>query len=156
MQIRPASADDFTGLCRLWAAVDRLHAELCPDFFRPPPDPPRSRGDLRRLLAESDRLTLVADEQGEPIGSAEARLVDTPDEPQLQRRRRVYLDGLVVAARWQRRGVGRSLLEAVEAWGRQRGATDILLTVWTGNRGAEAFYGELGFQPQSRVLGRRL
>jgi ribosomal protein S18 acetylase RimI-like enzyme len=156
MQIRPATSEDFAGLCRLWAAVDGLHAELCPEFFRAPPDPPRSRGDLRRQLAESDRLTLVADEQGEPIGLAEARLCDTPDQPQLQPRRRVYLDELVVAARWQHRGVGRALLEAVEVWGRQRGATDLLLTVWTGNRSAEEFYGELGFRPQSQVLGRRL
>ena len=156
MQIRPATVEDFAGLCRLWSAVDRLHAELVPDFFRQPPEPPRSRGDLRRQLAESDRLTLVADEQGDPVGLAEARLVDTPEEPQLQPRRRVYLDGLVVAARWQRRGVGRALLEAVEAWARGRGATDILLTVWTGNRAAEAFYGELGFRPHNQVLGRRL
>jgi len=156
VQIRAATGEDFVGLCRLWAAVDELHAELAPDFFRQPPEPPRSRADLRRQLADSDRLTLVAEERGELCGLAEAKLADTPREPQLQPRRRVYLDELVVGPRWRRRGVGRALLEAVEAWGRGRGASDILLTVWAGNADAEAFYGELGFRPQSHVLGRRL
>jgi ribosomal protein S18 acetylase RimI-like enzyme len=48
------------------------------------------------------------------------------------------------------------LVEAVEAWGRRRGARQTLLTVWEGNREAQAFYARLGFRTVNQVLGRGL
>lgn len=156
MLIRVASEHDYAGLCRLWAEVDRLHAELLPDFFQAPGEVPRSRGELRRRLAADDLLMLVAEAQRELLGLAEARLVDTPRQRQLTPRRRLYLEELVVGRAWRRRGIGRALLEAVEEWGRRQGARQTLLTVWEGNREAQAFYARLGFRPVNQVLGRAL
>jgi ribosomal protein S18 acetylase RimI-like enzyme len=158
MRIRPATEPDFVGLCRLWAEVDRLHAELQPGFFLQPPEPPRDRRALQRQLRAEDQITLVAesDAGGGLLGLAAARLVDTPAQPQLRPCRRLYVEELVVGSRWQGMGVGSALLEAAEGWGRQRGARQTLLTVWEGNREAQAFYSRHGFVPVNQVLGRPL
>jgi ribosomal protein S18 acetylase RimI-like enzyme len=157
VRIRAATDEDFSDICRLWAEVDRLHAELLPDYFQPPPEPPRSRAELRRQLAASDLITLIAEEPGGAVvGLVEARLVDTPHQPQLVPRRRLYLEELVVSPRWQRRGVGSALLDAAEASGRERGAVESVLTVWQGNAAAEAFYARLGFGRLNQVLRRPL
>jgi ribosomal protein S18 acetylase RimI-like enzyme len=70
--------------------------------------------------------------------------------------RRAHIDSIVVAAAARRRGVGRLLVADVESWARGRGANEVILTVWAGNREAEGFYDALGFGPVNRVLGKRL
>jgi GNAT superfamily N-acetyltransferase len=47
-------------------------------------------------------------------------------------------------------------MEAARAWARQKGATQLLLTVWSGNDEAEHFYQRLGFISISQVLGTKL
>ena len=45
------------------------------------------------------------------------------------------------------RGVGRALLEAAEAWGRDRGCTAASLSVTAGNSPAERLYRQAGYEP---------
>jgi ribosomal protein S18 acetylase RimI-like enzyme len=62
----------------------------------------------------------------------------------------------VVQAKSRRRGCGRALMDASQKWAKQKGAEQIVLTVWSGNRDAEAFYARLGFTQVSQVLGAKL
>ena len=57
----------------------------------------------------------------------------------------------------QRRGVGRAIMDAAEAWLRQRGVWKLNLLVRHDNRAALCFYQSLGYQDQDCiVLGKRL
>ena len=47
-------------------------------------------------------------------------------------------------------------MDAAAAWGRARGAVELVLTVWSGNQAAEAFYRSLGYMEISRALRRNL
>jgi ribosomal protein S18 acetylase RimI-like enzyme len=67
-------------------------------------------------------------------------------------RRRAHIEDLVVAGGMRRRGVGRRLMRAAAAWARTRGAGQLVLTVWAGNRDAARFYRALGYSELSRVL----
>jgi ribosomal protein S18 acetylase RimI-like enzyme len=99
---------------------------------------------------------LVADGAGEETlaGAVLIRIYDTPPDPAMVPRRRAHVEALVVDLRHRRAGVGTALMEAATAWARARGATEIVLTVWSGNAEAEAFYQRLGYQVISRALGK--
>jgi ribosomal protein S18 acetylase RimI-like enzyme len=64
---------------------------------------------------------------------------------------------LAVAPKARRRGIGRALMSAAEAWLRQQGAPKLQLMVRQGNDEALAFYAALGLEQQPVVtLGRFL
>jgi ribosomal protein S18 acetylase RimI-like enzyme len=64
---------------------------------------------------------------------------------------------LAVAPQSRRRGLGRTMMAAAEAWLRERGAPKIQLMVREDNRDALAFYAALGLERQKvATLGRFL
>jgi len=71
-------------------------------------------------------------------------------------RRRAHVEALVVDERHRRAGVGRSLMAAATAWARERGAVEIVLTVWAGNAVADAFYARLGYRVVSQALSKTI
>jgi ribosomal protein S18 acetylase RimI-like enzyme len=152
-RIRPASLADHEALSRLWAQVDALHARVRPDYFRASSGEPRSRLELEELLAARDSVVLVGVMDEQVVGLVEVSLHDTPRDPRLAERRRAHVVDLVVDQALRRRGIGSDLMGAAVSWARQRGATDVVLTVWAGNSEAEAFYRSLGYEPICRVLG---
>jgi ribosomal protein S18 acetylase RimI-like enzyme len=157
-RVRPARAADRDALLELWREVDELHAELQPGFFRP--DYERVAHVTERVRAaqlSSWQSLLVADDaDGLVCGLAWLQIYDTPPSASMVQRRRVHVEDLVVARARRRAGCGRALLEAGAAWARQRGAEQLLLTVWAGNHEAELFYQSLGYRPISQVLGTDL
>ncbi|HXE07216.1 MAG TPA: GNAT family N-acetyltransferase [Acidobacteriaceae bacterium] len=62
-------------------------------------------------------------------------------------------ESIAVAARTRRSGVGRALGEAMIAWSREEGATEITLEVRAASAGAIAFYREMGFAEAARRPG---
>lgn len=102
MKVRPISLADLD----VWTA---LRHELWPRH---------SMDDLRRegveLFRRSDTAFFCAEERGEWLGIAEASL-RSPE--------RGHLEGWYVKPEHRRRGVGRALVGAVEAWCISRGCT---------------------------------
>jgi ribosomal protein S18 acetylase RimI-like enzyme len=159
--IRRAGEDDWEGARALWREADDLHAALAPAYFR---RTARTEREWRELLTAADTAVFVAEAEGaSPSGSARsvagvvsARVYETPPDPAMVPLRRGHVEMLVVSAAHQRQGLGRLLMAEVAAWARRQGAAELVLTVWAGNRAAEAFYERLGYAPLSRVLHTRL
>ena len=63
---------------------------------------------------------------------------------------------LVVTRARRRGGLGARLMAEVAAWARRQGAAELVLTEWSGNRAAEAFYDRIGYRELSRVLHSKL
>jgi GNAT superfamily N-acetyltransferase len=63
---------------------------------------------------------------------------------------------LAVSQQAEGRGVGSALLAAAEDWARSRGARQLTLNVFEGNRRARALYERHGFLPESLRYVRRL
>lgn len=93
-------------------------------------------------LAE-DALLLVAELDGAPAGAAYAMtLVDY-----FTQERHGHLSIIMTALEAEGRGVGRALMDGVEAWSRGRGHRFVTLWVFDENRRAREFYERAGFRP---------
>ena len=149
--IRSASESDFSRVQELWRQSDELHGRLRPDFFAAEP-PLRSARELRELLGGRSGRLLVADAEGDVVGMLRVQIFDTPSEPFMARRRRGHVDELVVDEKFRRLGLGRALMDAAAHFCRERGAEQLVLTVWAGNDAAERFYRSLGYGEVSRVM----
>jgi ribosomal protein S18 acetylase RimI-like enzyme len=157
--IRRAREDDWDGARALWREVDDLHASLAPAYFR---EAARALAEWRELLGAVDAAVFVAEAEAEGradpaiVGIVSVRIYETPPDPAMVPRRRGHVEMLVVSAAHRRRGLGARLMEEVAAWARRQGAAELVLTVWDGNRAAEAFYERLGYRALSRVLHAKL
>jgi ribosomal protein S18 acetylase RimI-like enzyme len=142
----------------LWRQSDELHAKLAPGYFRPrgvaTPSPGQSDGDpyITTLVAEGEAAMGTAPLRGAVL----VRIYDTPADPTMVPRRRAHVEALVVDRLHRRAGIGTALMSAAAAWARERGATELVLTVWAGNLAAEAFYERLGYGVVSRALAKPL
>lgn len=160
--IRRAREDDWEGARALWREVDDLHATLAPAYFR---KAARADAEWRELLASPDAAVFVAEDDGVStsagdsrgvVGVVLVRVYETPPDPAMVPLRRGHVEMLVVSRARRRRGTGARLMEEVAAWARRQGAAELVLTVWAGNRAAEAFYERLGYRELSRVLHAKL
>lgn len=162
--IRPPKPEDADGLARAARDLAEQYAARDPERFQIPD----LAAQVAALTAELERpvpdhlLWLVADVAGEAIGDAHAKLHDPAEDAAVHvlrdpGRRRAYLEYMAVQARYQRRGIGGRLLEAVELWARENGAE--LITLGTDLRndfGAEAFYARHGYERQAVILRKTL
>jgi GNAT superfamily N-acetyltransferase len=108
--------------------------------------------EARLAALPADELMLVAEVDGQVAGLAGLRVepLIERDEPSGR------LTALVVASRWRGRGVGESLVRAVEEEARARGCERIVLS--SGNHRAEAhvFYERLAYEATGRRFAKEL
>ncbi|MEZ4291270.1 MAG: GNAT family N-acetyltransferase [Myxococcota bacterium] len=76
--------------------------------------------------------------------------------PILEETERAEITDLGVRPEWRRRGMGRRLVEAAQAWVRDRGVARIEIQVASGNREGQAFWRAMGFADLMDVLHKRL
>lgn len=155
-RIRRARLGDHLALCALFSQVDALHAEIRPDFFICGQEPARSKHYLDRIVGAPEQELLVAVDAETLVGLIHLQLYDTPKSSVFMERRRAHVEDLVVEASLRREGIGRSLLRAGEAWARRQGATQLVLTVWSGNEPGFGFYAAQGYGAVSQVLAKEL
>lgn len=150
--IREASIADHEALGLLYAHVDALHARGRPDAFQE--SQPRSIAFLQERLAKTDAAMLVADMGGAVVGYAFVALGRPPDGPMHRPRVFAYVEEVVVSSNHRRLGVGKALMQSVEAWARDRKVDQIELTVWEFNEEARKFYAALGYATSYRRMFR--
>jgi len=135
--VRPRQPGDGEGLARAWLDAGRYYAELAPETFQVP-DPDGLADYLehgRAAEGESDILRVVAEVDGQVVGSAVGRVEPPMDSSRYQLQRqlsqtRLIVDVVVVQEAFRSHGVGGRLMEALERWGRERGATVALLDTY--------------------------
>jgi len=155
-QVRRARYEDWPAITRLLREIDELHAALAPQYFRAAT---RAESEWRQILADPTAMVFVATVApfaAPPVGLLAIRVYDTPADPAMVPRRRGHVETLVVAPRHRRRGIGRALLAEGTDWARAQGAVELVLTTWSGNADAAAFYQRLGYQVLSHVLHRTI
>ncbi|MBK8482281.1 MAG: GNAT family N-acetyltransferase [Proteobacteria bacterium] len=155
LTLRRAEQVDWPALRSLWQELDRTHGELQPGFFRAPPLA-RAQREFVARLADPTQALLVAERAGVVLGAVRLQVFDTPRSGWARARRRGYLDDLIVAVGARRAGVGERLLAAAIEACRERGADQVVLTVWQGNDAADRIYRRLGFSVVNRALALEL
>ena len=138
MIIRPAEPTDAEGLSELGAAVGSE-----PEGWLVTTNGWRDASDERRYLRAIRRYpnaaVFVAEDEGHIVG----RLSIARDQHPASRH--VADLGLMVAITHRRRGIGKGLLEAAVAWGRDSGVRKLELHVFPWNDAAIALYERFGF-----------
>jgi ribosomal protein S18 acetylase RimI-like enzyme len=145
--IRPGRREDAEAAARLWmqsaeehTAHDRIYATA-----------PGAERVMRRFLADlassSHSFLFVAESDGRVVGFISGEL----REGSLTFRQRTWasVDDVFVEPDSRNLGIGRALLEGVEAWAKKRRADGISLQVAAANGRGRKFYEELGFREVS-------
>ncbi|HSS71401.1 MAG TPA: GNAT family N-acetyltransferase [Casimicrobiaceae bacterium] len=154
IRVRPAASEDCDALLALYCEVHDAHLEAHPDEFEALS--PEDEGKLLQQFARTDGARLlVAESARGPVGCVRFELQDFGRGGR-RRRPRLYVNLLVVAPKWQARGVGSLLLEHVHAFARTHGAEAIELDVHEFNAIARRLYDRLGYQTVMRRMKLRL
>lgn len=99
---------------------------------------------------EPEGVLVAETEAGRLVGLAELSV--RPCAEGCRASRVAYLEGWFVAPDARRRGVGRALVVAAEAWGRSRGCTEMASDTVPANRVSAAAHRALGFADAGMVL----
>ena len=139
-RIRPAEPRDADALVELGRAVGRE-----PGGWLITTADWRTAGDERRYLKALRRyphaaVFVVEADDGELVGRLSVARDQHPASAH------VADLGLMVAAGWRRRGIGRALLVQAVEWARARGVSKLELHVFPHNDAAIALYEQFGFE----------
>jgi GNAT superfamily N-acetyltransferase len=158
VEIRSASEHDIDRLLPLHVELHEWSAAGLPSRLRVAAtyDVDAQRAYMRELIAGSSVCLVAFDDASEPIGLAEVRLRDAEIDPGVVPVRRGYLQALVVTREHRDKGVGRTLLQAAEAWARSNGAEEMELDHWLFDGGPGAFYDRAGYGVLSVMRVKRL
>jgi GNAT superfamily N-acetyltransferase len=161
--IRPRRPGDGEGIARVWMENAHYYVDLAPadfqlpeaeglpEFFEPAPE-----------TELDNRVFLVAEVDGEIAGYAVATLTPPLESAPRQyvpflSEARISIDALGVADAYQRHGLATRLVEAVEGWGRERGATLAATDTYVDSPLSVPFWQErMGYRPRSVVMWKRI
>jgi GNAT superfamily N-acetyltransferase len=147
----------------VWLSAAAYYVDLDPAHFQVPRAEGLADGWEDQLRQDDeDSLQLVAEAGGRVIGWLSAR-IELPEEGaavQLTREHgwtRLAVDALIVDRGHWRQGAGAALLEAAEAWGRNRGAQVARLDTYAYSPVSVPFYeNRMGYQRRSIIFQKRL
>lgn len=140
--VRRARAADADEVRRLWQALHHEH-EWTDVRYRMSEDAAlRWASDLREWTRSDTDRVLVAEGADELMGMTVAHLAWPA--PIYAPRLMVWVDDLYVLPAYRGQGVGRALLDALRAWGREQGAEEIRAGVLATNDGARRFWAGAG------------
>lgn len=160
--VRPGQPGDGEAVARLSGDSAEFYRGLAPDEFRVPDSDGQAEWLDSFLTADGEReLALVAELDGEVAGYLEARLEEPLDSARYQTNpelaeRRLFIGALLTARAYWRRGVGSALVEAAEAWGRNRGATVAVMDTYAESPVSVPFWEGRGYRTRSVIMRKRL
>lgn len=156
IDIRRASAADYNAICNLFDEIDAFHRDNLPQLFQKPNGPVREPDYYLEVISDENVGFFVAEIDGDLVGFVHVIVRDAPDIPVIVPRRYAVVDSIVVKSEHKHHGIGRMLINTMEGWAANNGASSIELNVYEFNEAAIAFYERLGYRTLSRRLSKEL
>jgi len=162
--VREIRRGDGEGCAQAWRDAGRYYAALVPDVIKEP-DADGLVEWFERGIADGrdeDTLWLVAEDAARVVGFIGAAVARPDPEAgwQLQRdqsRVRLVINALAVIEECRRKGVGTALMDAAEAWSRDRGAVVAVTDTNLHSPLSVPFYeSRMGYQRQAVILRKPL
>ncbi len=109
--------------------------------------------ETEAMIAEESRffVRIASSGEGQPAGFVEATL-RTDYVNGCATSPVVFLEGIYVEQSARRRGAARSLVDAVEAWGREQGCREFASDALLENSESHSMHHALGFEETERVV----
>ena len=153
MKIRPATADDLSGVVASSAALFAEDAATR-DPLRNANWPAMHGAQwCTELLADPQALVLVAAVDGEVAGHLIGTFADPSD---MWTGSKAELVSMYVRGDQRGQGVGGQLVDAFSEWAKKRGAVRLHVTAYAENEAALRLYRSRGFAPKSITLAQDL
>ena len=134
--IRRAQASDAEAISKLYSELNTL-------------SPPSVLPDRIAIIGESDNtFLLVCDDDGEIIATA---LVCLCQDVMFQHQPFAVVENVIVSAEYQREGIGKSMMDYIEALCLQHDCSKIMLQTSNENRSARDFYTVMGYDPDAKI-----
>jgi GNAT superfamily N-acetyltransferase len=146
-KIRPGRREDAAEAARLWMRSAEEHTGHDEIYATAPGAERVMRRFLADLTGSSRSFLFVAEAGGRTVGFISGELRE--GSPTFRHRTWASVDDVYVEPEHRNAGVGRALLESVEAWARERRADGISLQVAAANERGRKFYADLGFREVS-------
>jgi GNAT superfamily N-acetyltransferase len=157
--IRAAVANDAAAIARTLLESGEHHASLDPERYAVPPLEEISaryrEGRQHPPGALGASITMVAQRDGDVVGFIDARLDRSPD-PMHRDILYCHIAEIAVDSRYRSEGIRRSLINAIEDWGRRMGAEFASLEVHFANARAGDLYHRMGYSAASITGIKRL
>lgn len=128
---------------RVGPGDQHLFSRIADDVFDEPVDAAR----LAAYLGEPGHHMLLAMVGDLVVGQVAAVVHRHPDKPT-----ELYVDEVGVAPAWQRQGIGRAMMDAIFALGRELGCAESWLGTEHDNLAARALYDRHGVKPEPFVM----
>ncbi len=113
---------------------------------------PISYYDLEALIHSVDAEVLVAVKDDVAVGSGYAKILEAL--PYLKHDRYAYLGFMYVAPTHRGQGINKLIVDALVAWSKNQGLTEVRLDVYSENEAALSAYAKVGFK--GHLLNMRL
>ena len=154
IRVRSMARDDCEALLALYCEVHDDHIEGDPEEFEPLT--PEDEAQLLREFARTDPARLLVAESPRGIVGCVRFELRSARKTGRRARPRIYVDLLVVAPKWQSKGVGAALLEHVHSVARSQGVDTVELDVYQFNAAGLRLYEKLGYATMLRRMKLRL
>ena len=146
MHILRASTEHLDDIVSLNRAVQNLHVEQEPRYFRPF-DEAAVTEFIRNALGDPSVTFLLAVAGEKPLGYALLRVQDRAAHVYSLPRRFVELEQIAVGPDSRKQGVGAALIDEAFAVAKSLGFCDLELSVWDFNQDAQRLFQRKGFKP---------
>ena len=156
MEIRKANPDDIPTLSRLNVAVQRLHAEGQPDFFKMPEDENFAIPFFEMIMTNENTHIFILEDEGEALGYIVMRVIRREENPFMYARQQLYIDQITVESEQQGKGYGAALLEKSMALAEKLGLNRVVLDTWHFNTSAHRFFEKQGFETFELMMWKSL
>lgn len=153
MIIRKMKKQDFESVHRLMEQIHGLHVQNRPDVYRDAD--PLAENEFSALLDDETTIGLAAELDGVIVGLCIVAMKQ-PKNPLMLPVRTAYVDALCVDEAYRHRGIAKALMSEAEKASCEAGAETMMLTVWSFNRSAVAFYEAMGMTPRNVIMEKKL
>jgi ribosomal protein S18 acetylase RimI-like enzyme len=152
---RAAVLEDREELEEIFLEELRFHKDLLPDIFNIPKEIITTDW-LRNIIDDENWSFLVFEYDGGLAGAIIYKVMESPEDVILKKRRFGYIEEMIVKEEFRGRGIGKRMVEVVSEDLRSKGITDIELDVWEKNENALGFYRKNGFIDMRRKMCKSL
>jgi diamine N-acetyltransferase len=146
---------DASLIARLNEPIQNMHFELYPQYFKPFCYE-EVRKHYEEQLKQENWFCYIIASDGTDVGYALFFIRNYKENPFRTPYIGIHIDQLSILPDYKNMGFGRALMDEIEKFGIEQGASHIELTHWEDNIEAQTFYEHLGFKTMFRFIIKEL